>query len=244
MIRHVLDHTISQDGTRVSLSRWTSPGREAAIIVCPGFFQSKDTNTFQRMSRELAAGCDVLAIDFRGHGRSSGLYTFSAREGQDLRAALIFARRHYRRLGLLGFSMGAAIAINTVSRDSEAVRGLVAVSGPSDFSRIEFKFWTPEAMRTGWQGLERGAGCRPGSPWLKKDRPVDRIGRLEGVPVLLVHGTKDVIVGIEHSRRLFAAAAPPKQLHVVPDGSHAESLFRDDPEGFIRLIAGWFSATL
>jgi len=244
MTTNAVEEVVSQDGTRISLSRWSRPGRDMAIIVCPGFFQSKDTDTFQRMSRTLAAGCDVLAMDFRGHGRSSGLYTFSAREEQDLRAVLNSAKRRYRRLGILGFSMGAAIAINTLSRDRDAVRSLVAVSGPSDFARIEFKFWTPEAMRIGVQGLERGAGCRPGSPWLKKDRPLDRIRLLEGVPVLLVHGTKDVIVGIEHSRRLFTAAAHPKQLHVVPGGSHAEALFRDDPDGFIRLTAGWFSRTL
>ena len=72
-------HTLtSADGVLVSVEHYHAPGREAAVIICPGFFQSKETGTFQRLSLALAAHWDVLAMDFRGHGRSTGLYTFSA----------------------------------------------------------------------------------------------------------------------------------------------------------------------
>lgn len=99
-------------------------------------------------------------------------------------------------------------------------------------------------MRTGLDGLEPGAGCRPGSLWLKKERPLDHIARLSPMPVLFVHGTRDAIVGVEHSRRLYAAASEPKRLEIIEGGSHAEALFRDDPEGFMRVVSEWLSATL
>ena len=141
----------------------------------------------------------------------------------------------------MGFSLGAAIAITTLSRRPQGVVGLIAVSAPAAFSDIENRFWTPAAIRTGLRGLSRGAGCRPGNPFLKKPRAIDHIGALQGTRVLLIHGTKDVIVGVEHSRRLFAAACAPKRLEIIEGGGHAELLFRDDPGGFTRLVADWLA---
>jgi fermentation-respiration switch protein FrsA (DUF1100 family) len=130
-----------------------------------------------------------------------------------------------------------------VSRHPANVRSLVAVSAPSSFEAIEFKWWTQQAMRDGLRGLQPGAGCRPGNPLLKKPRPVDAVRQLRSVPILFLHGTRDAIVGVEHSRRLYAAAAGPKKLELIAGGSHAEALFRDDPRGFVRLVTDWLGGT-
>lgn len=104
-------HTVTTtDHTTISFDRFGVGRHKAAVLICPGFFQSKETTTFRRLAQALAEGRDVLAMDFRGHGRSTSLYTFSAREGVDLEAILNFARERYQRIGLLGFSMGGAIA--------------------------------------------------------------------------------------------------------------------------------------
>ncbi|MBI3319217.1 MAG: alpha/beta fold hydrolase [Candidatus Omnitrophica bacterium] len=232
------------DGVRVSLDRYGRGSHKTAILICPGFFQSKDTPTFQRLARALTQERDVLAMDFRGHGRSSGLYTFSAREGSDLETVLQFAKARYQHLVILAFSLGGAIAINTLSRVPEQVRRLLTVSTPACVDDIEFKWWTPEAMRTGVQGCERGAGCRPGNLFLKKDRPLARVQHLAPIPTCFLHGTRDVIVGVEHSRRLYAQAGEPKRLEIIEGGSHAEALFRDDPEDFLRRVNDWVRGTL
>jgi pimeloyl-ACP methyl ester carboxylesterase len=231
------------DGLRLSVDRYAR-GADRAVVICPGYFQSKDTRTFRRLAEALVGPWDVVALDFRGHGRSEGWYAFSARERADLSALLAWLRPQYRSLGLMGFSMGAAISILTLAREPQQVRSLLAVSSPSDFARIEFRWWTPEASRTGLRALERGAGCRPGWPWSTKERPVDHVAALSPIPVHFVHGTNDVIVGHAHSERLHAAAASPKRLTILPKASHAEAIFRDDPEGFLRLSRGWFDETL
>ena len=233
----------SADGVPIEFRVYRGPGAGNAVIVCHGFFKSKETRVFDRMSRALAIRHDVLTMDFRGHGRSGGLYTFSAREGADLEAVLAWARSRYAHLGVLGFSLGGAIAINTICRSPAGVRSLITVSAPAGFREIEFKWWTPEAIRRGIRGLRPGAGCRPGNLWLKKERPVDNMAALR-VPVLFVHGTRDMIVDARHSRRLFEAAPEPKRLEIIKGGSHAEGLFQDDPEGFTRLIERWWTETL
>lgn len=234
----------TSDGEKVSVDCYRHGDRDWALIICPGFFQSKNTATFRRMSEALAGSRDVLSMDFRGHGRSSGLYTFSAQEGADLDAVLDWAKTRYRQISLMGFSMGGAIAINSVSHRPQDVEALIAVSAPCAFEDIEFKFWTPEAMVTGFQAMEPGVGCRPGNPLLEKPRPLETIRAFRGRPVLFIHGTSDVIVGVEHSRRLYAAASEPKRLEIIEGGSHAEALFRDDPEGFSRLVHTWLTQTL
>src|SRR3990167_4812350 len=100
--------TTTADGIRISLELYRGPGRAAALIVCPGFFQSKDTPTFRRLADILAVECDILCMDFRGHGQSSGLFTFSAREPEDLDAVVAWAQTRYERIGVLGFSLRAA----------------------------------------------------------------------------------------------------------------------------------------
>lgn len=153
---------------------------------------------------------------------------------------LAWGRSRYRRLHVMGFSLGGAIAIHAVSRQRDGVEALIAVSAPAAFEDIEFKFWTLEAIRRGLQGVERGAGCPPGNPFLKKQRPIDHIARLEGVPLLFVHGTNDVIVGVRHSHRLFAAAKEPKRLEMIEGGAVTqkrsfgmirEDLFNSSPHG-------------
>lgn len=235
---------VTRDRVRIAFDHYAGEG-DRVLVVCPGFFKSKETPTFRRMARELlqACGMDLVVMDFRGHGRSQGRYAFSAREEADLSAVLGWGRLRYDAISVLGFSLGAAIAINTVSRHPERVRRLIGVSAPAVFEEIEFRWWTPEAIRRGLQGLEPGAGCRPGSPLLPKTKPIERVRELRSIPVLFIHGTRDVIVGVEHGRRLYAAAPEPKQLEIIPGGSHAEALFRDAPSRFVGLVASWLTTS-
>ncbi len=62
-------HVLTSDGIQISCDLYQESEREVVVIICPGFFQSKDTATFQRLSLSLAEQFDVLAMDFRGHGR-------------------------------------------------------------------------------------------------------------------------------------------------------------------------------
>ncbi len=239
-----MNHRVkTRDGIEVAFELRERPASEEALILCPGFFQSRKTPTFRRMAEALARNWNVVPIDFRGHGDSGGLFTFSAREEADLEAALGWAAERFPRVAILGFSLGAATAINVVSRRG-GVRSLIAVSSPSAFEEIEFKFWTPEAIRTGLRGLEAGAGCRPGSPWLSKRRPVDSIRKITRVPILFIHGTKDQIVGFSHSERLYQNASGKKRLERMEGGGHAEEIYRKEPERFLALVQEWLAATL
>ncbi len=242
-VAHTTHEVKTRDNVAISLDLYSHGSRDRVLVICPGFFQSKDTPTFQRLANLLAASCDVISMDFRGHGRSGGLFTFSACEQADLAAVLRWAQERYAHVGVLGFSLGAATVINLASHQN-GIRSVIAVSAPAAFEEIEMKFWTPQAIETGIRGLEPGAGCRPGNLLLKKERPIESIRNLASVPVLFIHGTQDVIVSHHHSERLYQAVQGPKQLILIEDGGHAEELFRCRPEEFLPPIHAWLKTTL
>src|SRR5919202_1649660 len=46
--------------------------------------------------------------------------------------------------------------------------------------------------------------------------PVDAVAAIAPRPILLIHGTEDATIPVNHSRAIFAAAGDPKELWIVP----------------------------
>ena len=231
------------DGVRISI-RHEKIQRKAAVIIAPGYFQSKLTRTFKGLALDIEKYFDVVSMDFRGHGRSRGFYTFSAREKQDLRAVAEYARARYEKVGVLGFSLGGSIAILEQAEYGN-LDSLICVGSPMDFRKVEFKkWWHPEAWKVALKGLECGAGARFGNPFLRKVRPIDAVGLVSPTPILFIHGSKDPTVNVRHSLMLFEAARDPKDLQIFYEGSHAEEIYRQHRDEFVKVVIDWFRKTL
>ncbi len=235
------EFVVNRSGIRISIGR-RAAGRGRAVIVAPGFFTSFETKTFRRMISDLSKSFDVIGMDFRGHGRSGGAYTFSARESEDLKAVVDFARGRYSKVGVLGFSYGGAIAILEAA-EHRNVDSLACAGSPMAPEEIEFHWWKPEAFRLGVVKFEWGNGVRPGNPFLPKKRAIDALASLES-PIFFLHGDIDPTVGARHSRLMHEAARGRKKLKIFENGSHAEDLYRKYPAEFISEITRWFVETL
>jgi fermentation-respiration switch protein FrsA (DUF1100 family) len=85
---------------------------------------------------------------------------------------------------------------------------------------------------------------RPGSPALQKTRPIDIVHKISPVPVLFLHGERDWLVKPSHSQRLFDRAKDPKAMTIIEDGGHAERIFDDFPEDFMKICLNRFRETL
>lgn len=84
-------------------------GFDSVVIICPGFFNSKDNRWMRKAVGMLLGKYDVIIFDFRGHGKSGGKYTWSAKEDLDLNAVVDYAKLcGYKHIGILAFSLGAA----------------------------------------------------------------------------------------------------------------------------------------
>src|SRR5260221_12006084 len=108
---------ISRD--HIKIVGWWIPAPDAVgtIVVCSGQNGSMDGDTKQ-IPPLHEAGFNVLMFDFRAHGRSEGdCVTIGMYEKEDLLGALDYLGdvRGIMRVGVLGFSMGAAVALITAA---------------------------------------------------------------------------------------------------------------------------------
>ncbi len=214
-------------------------------VIAHGFFNSKGSELICKVATELLCFIDVIVFDFRGHGSSEGLFHWTSREYLDLEAVLNKAKEEYKIIGLIGFSLGAAISIITVAR-SDKVDSLIAVSGSTEFEKIDYKFWNLDLENDIFHNLgdgRKGKGVRPGPFWLKKDKPINVVKDIK-IPVIYIHGEDDWVILPWHSERLYEKTRSKKQLVKIPGGSHAEYLMRFHSNEFIAAIKQWFAETL
>ncbi|MFA5275889.1 MAG: alpha/beta fold hydrolase, partial [Candidatus Omnitrophota bacterium] len=168
------------DHQKISFQHFKN-GYNAVIIIAHGYYNSKQCVVLQQLAQALGEEYDIFMFDFRGHGKSSGLFTWTSREGNDLRAVLDFIAPLYPKKGLISFSVGASTSINILANDKR-VDSFICVSAPSDMSRIDYWLWASD-----WRGDTAytflnakgriGKGVRPGPFWLAKQRPIDNIGK-------------------------------------------------------------------
>ncbi len=235
----------TDDQKRIAFDHYSN-GHDAVIVLAHGFYNSKKAVLFQEMAENLLDVYDVVVMDYRGHGESEGRFTWSAKEPQDLTAILAYARERYRRVGVVGFSMGAAVSL-IVAAKTDLVDSLIAVSPPSEFKKIDFHFWKMDIMENVVYNVLQegriGKGFKAGAFWLKKTKPIEIVAKIK-VPILFYHGAKDWLVLPWHSERLYQKAAAFKRIEIIANGTHAEFLFRRDREGTINHFKNWFRETL
>lgn len=222
-------------------------GHDKVIVIVHGFYNSKDAVTLKKIAEDLYADYDVFMFDFRGHGKSSGLYTWTSKEGIDLKAALDYLDGRYKRVGMLAFSYGGSVAINTLAHD-KWVDSLICVSSASDPNKTDYQFWKLDLKGDlaytlfTLEGL-KGRGFRPGPFWLKKEKPIDNVDKLQ-IPILYLHGEKDWVIKPWHSQALYDKTRSKKRIVIIKNGPHAEYLARDYNKQFMAEIRTWFKETL
>ena len=219
----------------------SAPG---TIILGHGFSASRHTD-LHLPAFLVPAGFNVLMLDFRAHGESGGTQTSAGYlEHHDILAAVAYLQgRGLIRIGVQGYSLGAAVAIVSAAL-CPALAGVVA---DSSFARLS----VPLAQiirgwgRPAWQARLAG---RLGAWFVARDlgfhaaeaAPVHLIGRISPRPVFLIHGDADQLIPVSEAQALYAAAGPPKELWVVPGAVHDGGGYAMQPDTYRRrVVAFW-----
>lgn len=229
----------TKDGIKTAVNYYNN-GKEKAIIIAPGWFMTKDSKYFKEISEVFAENFDVITIDFRGHGKSSGFYTFTRKEENDLNTVTDFAKNRYKTVYGAGFSLGAAVLINVAAERPGDISKIIAVSAPSCFEKIENNIWKKEAWLMTVQKYEpaRWFSIRPSLPFGKKTRPIDTVDKLK-CPALFIAGDKDPTVSPKHTKALYDKAVCKKRYELFENCCHAEDLFIQDRKKFVRVCTDW-----
>lgn len=229
----------SFDKTKIAFNHFKKDSRDTVLIICHGFSMSKDAKPFLNLSGDLFKFCDVITMDQRGHGRSEGIFSFSFKEHKDIEIIIGHAKKAYKNIYLMGFSLGAASSIIEVAKKKD-VSGLIAVSPPVSFDKIENRFLDKGAFIPGIQKFGRHLfRLRIGNIFTKKENPIDVIDKISPIPILIIQGEKDPIILKWHAEVLYEKAREPKKLIIVKSGLHAEELYRQNPKDFVNLCISW-----
>jgi alpha-beta hydrolase superfamily lysophospholipase len=123
------------DGIRLRGRWWRRPAPRGVVIIAHGF--GEHGGGYERLSEPLGTRLelDLIAVDFRGHGRSPGRRGVLRRYHElteDLIRVLEWAAHHLpdRPRFVLGHSNGGQVALHVAVRGAAAMDGLV-VSNPA-----------------------------------------------------------------------------------------------------------------
>lgn len=230
----------TEDNVKIAINHYEN-NSDTVVIIAHGWFMTKDSNAFLKISEEFFKNFDVITLDFRGHGKSSGFYTFTSKEILDLKAVVDYAKEKYSKIYLAGFSLGGALVL-IYGAEFNNIDKIIAVSAPSDFDKIENQIWKKEAFIPTFKKFElkRWLSVRPSAVIRKKIKPVDIIDKIK-VPTLFLAGKKDPTVHFWHTQVLYEKAVCTKQFELFENGIHAEDLYLDEPERFINLCINFLN---
>jgi hypothetical protein len=193
----------------------------------------------------LQAGFTVLAPDSRGHGASGGdVLTYGIREASDIHAwaDALFRTGHIERLYGLGESMGAAILLESLPREPR-FRAVVAECPFATFEQIAYyrlehvshlgrwASWPVAQTSFLYVRLRYGVDLQQASPAAAI--------RSTQVPILLIHGARDVNIPPSHSGTLHALNPQATRLWLVPGAAHVRASIECHDE-FVRRVVEWF----
>lgn len=163
-----------------------------------------------RIRRMQELGFSVLAIDYRGFGRSSAGLPSEATAVEDARAAWDWLARQQpgKPRYIFGHSLGGAIAIDLAARVPDEQGTIVE----GTFTSIPD---VASTMKWGWLPI--------GPLITQRFEAVKKVPRV-GSPLLVVHGDRDRLINSELGRKLYDAATGKKRFLLVEGGSHHSTM--------------------
>lgn len=187
---------------------WVPATPDAPVLLYLHGNGSNLGDLVNRVKRWHDLGMAVFLIDYRGYGRSWGVFPNEESVYADAEAAwqsLIQRQIPSKRVVIYGQSIGGAVAMELAVRHPEAA-GVIVESSFTSMRDMVTRTVPTFLLPTNFlltQHFDSLSKVR----WLK-------------IPILLIHGTADDTIPARMSQALFAAAPHSKQLLLIPDADH------------------------
>ncbi|MES2787094.1 MAG: alpha/beta fold hydrolase [Pseudomonadota bacterium] len=163
-----------------------------------------------RIRRMQELGFSVLAIDYRGFGKSTPGLPSEEMAYEDARAAWDWLARTYpdRPRYIFGHSLGGAVAIDLAAKVQDEQGTIVE----GTFTSIPD---VASTMKWGWL---------PVGPLItQRFESIHKVAKV-GSPLLVVHGEDDNLINNTLGRKLYEAATGQKRFLLVEGGSHYSTM--------------------
>ncbi len=237
-----------QTSDDVQLSGWYLPAENSDRTIVLVHGHGGSIHEGLRFAKTLhQAGFNLVAYNSRVLSQGDkALASMGYHERKDVSAAVDYALKEKKAgtVGILGFSMGAATAIMSMADDKRIQAGL--------FSSAYANF-IDEMAEVGERdfGLSRSPILSlairminiRGNMDLYEVIPERDIARISPRPVFIMHCDGDDYVDYSHAKRLYAAAADPKELWTVQCDRH-EYIWNANPAKAEQVVTDFFSRNL
>jgi pimeloyl-ACP methyl ester carboxylesterase len=152
-----------------------------------------------------------LALDYPGYGRSMGTPSEDSIQEAAYAAVRWMDTKHPDSLLIsCGWSLGAAVAIDSASKQQDIVDGLIMMSVWSslqDAAREHFPKWMVQSL------LQESYDCLSAAKTVSK-------------PALFIHGQKDTLIPAEQGKKVAEAMKGNVRWVLLPNTSHNDLLAR------------------
>ncbi|HLK56150.1 MAG TPA: alpha/beta hydrolase [Chthonomonadaceae bacterium] len=234
-----------------SLSGWYVPApaeARAVVVFCHGYPRNRE-EMLPYAEILHRAGYAALLFDFRAMGESEGdLSSIGYHEVEDVRGALDYLESRPDtadlRVGGLGLSLGAAVAVMTAAQDTR-IRAVVAEAPYATLHKaLDARFRVvmgplgPQVARPVLWWAKRWVQAEA-----KDVAPLAVVGQIGPRALLLIQGKRDLLVPWQDAVALYEAAQEPRELWLLERSGHAHCL-RDAPEEYARRITAFFNRYL
>ena len=202
------------------------------IVFLHGFMSDLDgekPKVFLKYAKKNNLG--FLAIEYSGHGKSSGEFTEGNISKWTNETKLMIKKIVKKNnFVLIGSSMGAWISLNQFKYFKNQIRGFIGIgSAPEFLDKIMWKKFTKkmknETIKKGIYNLKHGGYEYPITYQLIKDGRQNKVLHKKiklKIPVTMMHGSKDDTVPVIYSKKilkLFKNAK--KKLLIIKNGDHS-----------------------
>ena len=204
------------------------------IVFLPGFMSDidgKKPHAFKRYAVKNKLG--FLAIEYSGHGKSSGEFTKGnitiwSNDAKNSIKRIVKKNKFI----LIGSSMGAWISLNQFKYFENQILGFVGIgSAPEFLERLMWKKFPKknknEIITKGLSVIKNGKYEYPITAQLIKDGRKNKIlsKKLKSkIKVTMVHGVKDEVVPVSFSRKVLTVFPnAKKKLVEIKNGDHSLS---------------------
>jgi len=222
--------------------------KNGASVMLQHGFKADRSQLLEEAKILQDAGFGVLITSVRAHDKNDGQeITFGVREMADLQAWYAFLLDQNGpsgKVGILGNSMGAAMAIEYASRNPD-ISAVVSVSG---FSSLQDTINVSVEHFTGLPAFPFAPAIASWAEWILNMR-VEQVdatkaaAKLCQTPILVMQGGADTVVSVASGEWIYKAACGAKEFWFEEHIGHAK-FDRDRPQEFARRISQFFARYL
>ena len=242
------DVTFPSRGDEVPLSGWYLPGGEddRCIVLIQGTDHHRNSPGISalQLGRDLVdRGFSVLLFDFRARGESGGHRSSEGdREQWDVLGAIDYVARRdipVEHTGLLGFSLGAGVAILVASREP-GIPAVVSDSGFLDYMMDLRRLSLGPFHLPCWFAIFVVlTGRHIFSADFRNVRPAQVV---KGVsqPIFFIHGEDDSVISAKETVQLHTISDnQDDRIWIVPGAEHVNA-YRKMPQPYVGRVSAFF----